>query len=253
MEIKNNKIISAVGKDFLAKIFSSWFFTGAILFFFGSGDAINAQMFQTVNVIVAIVLFLVFFAAQTAVRYFLDSDRTAPICVLASASLLAIEASMKVSSSFALLGFAALIFLAARYAYLAKLEIDVAPKLSLITAIGVAVIATVFVSAIVILRLLIYTAPNFDFGIFCNIYYNLKENFQPLSTCERDKLLSHFAVHFSPILYLLLPIYYIFPSEMTLQIAQVVLLMSGIIPLWLLMRKYNLNATVKLFLAIGYC
>lgn len=253
MGIKNNKIISAVGKDFLAKLFSSWFFSGAILFFFGSGDTISAQLFQSVNIFIAIILFLVFFAAQTGIRYFLDSNRTAPICVLASASLLAIEASMKVTSSFAILGFAALIFLAARYAYLAKLEIDVAPKTSLATAIGVAVISAVFVSAIVVLRLLIYTSPNFDFGIFCNIYYNLKESFQPLSTCERDKLLSHFAVHFSPILYLLLPIYYVFPSNITLQIAQVVLLMSGIIPLWLLMRKYNLNSTVKLFLAIAYC
>ena len=253
MRIKNNKIISAAGKDFLAKLFSSWFFSGAILFFFGSGDTISAQLFQSVNIFVAIILFLVFFAAQTGIRYFLDSDRTAPICVLASASLLAIEASMKVTSSFAILGFAALIFLAARYAYLAKLEIDVAPNTSLATAIGVAVISAVFVSAIVVLRLLIYTSPNFDFGIFCNIYYNLKESFQPLSTCERDKLLSHFAVHFSPILYLLLPIYYVFPSNITLQIAQVVLLMSGIIPLWLLMRKYNLNSTVKLFLAIAYC
>ena len=216
MRIKNNKIISAVGKDFLAKLFSSWFFSGAILFFFGSGDTISAQLFQSVNIFVAIILFLVFFAAQTGIRYFLDSDRTAPICVLASASLLAIEASMKVTSSFALLGFAALIFLAARYAYLKKLEIDVAPKTSLATAIGVAVISAVFVSAIVVLRLLIYTSPNFDFGIFCNIYYNLKESFQPLSTCERDKLLSHFAVHFSPILYLLLPIYYVFPSNITL-------------------------------------
>ena len=163
MRIKNNKIISAAGKDFLAKLFSSWFFSGAILFFFGSGDTISAQLFQSVNIFVAIILFLVFFAAQTGIRYFLDSDRTAPICVLASASLLAIEASMKVTSSFALLGFAALIFLAARYAYLKKLEIDVAPKTSLATAIGVAVISAVFVSAIVVLRLLIYTSPNFDF------------------------------------------------------------------------------------------
>ena len=61
MRIKNNRIISAVGKDFLAKLFSSWFFSGAILFFFGSGDTISAQLFQSVNIFVAIILFLVFF------------------------------------------------------------------------------------------------------------------------------------------------------------------------------------------------
>lgn len=252
MKIKENKVFSAIGKDFFPKLFSSWFFMGAILFFFGSGDTINAQLLQSVNLFVAIALFIVFFAAQTAVRYFFDSNKTAPICVLVSASLLAIEASMKVQNQYVILGFAALIFLAVRYAYLSKLKIDVAPKVSLATSISVAVIITVFMCAILILRVLIYTAPNFDFGIFCNIYYNLKESFLPLSTCERDTLLSHFAVHFSPILYLLLPIYYIFPSAITLQIAQVVLLASGIIPLWLLMKKYNINSTTRLFVAIAY-
>lgn len=253
MKIKENKIVSAISKDFLAKLFSSWFLMGAILFFFSTEDSINARLFQSINFFVALALFLVFFAAQTAIRYFFDSDKTVPICVLASASLLAIEASMKVQNQIAIIGFAVLIFLAARYAYLAKLEIDVEPKVGLITAIGMSLILTVFICAIVVMRVLIYTAPNFDFGIFCNIYYNLKESFQPLSTCERDTLLSHFAVHFSPILYLLVPIYYIFPSPITLQIAQVLLLMSGAIPLWLLMKKYKLNATIKMFLTIAYC
>ncbi len=253
MKIKENKIISAIGKDFLAKLFSSWFFMGAILFFFGSGDSIAATLFQSINFFVALALFIAFFAAQTAAEYFLNSGRTVPICVLASACFLAIEASMKVQNQYVILGFAVLIFLAARYAYLSGLEINLEPKLGLVTSIGVTVVLTVFICAIVVLRVLIYTAPNFDFGIFCNIYYNLKESFQPLSTCERDTLLSHFAVHFSPILYLLLPVYYIFPSAITLQIAQVVLLMSGVIPLWLLMKKYKLHTTVKLFLTVAYC
>lgn len=253
MKIKENKIFSAISKNFLAKLFSSWFFMGSVLMFFGSGDTISAQLLESVNLFVAIAVFIVFFAVQSAAEYFFKSEKTVPICVLASASLLAIEASMKVQSQYVILGFAVLVFLAARYAYLAKLEINVEPKVGLITSIGVAVIFTVFVCTIVVLRVLVYTAPNFDFGIFCNIYYNLKESFRPLSTCERDTLLSHFAVHFSPILYLLLPIYYIFPSAITLQIAQVVLLMSGVVPLWLLMKKYNVNATVKLFLSIAYC
>ena len=104
-----------------------------------------------------------------------------------------------------------------------------------------------------VLRYVNYSAPGFDFGIWVQMFHNMKTTLEPVTTVERNMTLSHFAVHFSPILYLLLPIYYVFPSNITLQIAQVVLLMSGIIPLWLLMRKYNLNSTVKLFLAIAYC
>ena len=65
----------------------------------------------------------------------------------------------------------------------------------------------------------------------------MAETFEPLSTCERDKILSHFAVHFSPIFYVLLPVYYIFPSAKTLFICQGVLAASGAIPLMLICKN----------------
>ena len=60
MKIKENKIFTAIGKDFLAKLFSSWFLMGAILFFFSTEDSINARIFQSINFFVALALFLVF-------------------------------------------------------------------------------------------------------------------------------------------------------------------------------------------------
>lgn len=252
MKIKSNKIISALGKDLIAKLFSSWFFMGSILFLFSSGSTIDAKLFQSVNLLIAAALFVVLFAAQTAVASLVDNEKTIPIFVLMSVSMLSIEAAMKVTDKFVILGFAAAIFLAARYAYLSGLEIKISSKCTGIVTACVVIAFTVLVCAIMVLRIKIYTAPNFDFGIFCNIFYNLKESFQPLATCERDKLLSHFAVHFSPILYLLLPIYYIFPYAETLNIAQVIILFSGIVPLLLIMKKYNLGNAVKMFLATAF-
>ena len=250
--IKENKIITELCRDFIAKLFSSWLFMGSILFLFSSGNTIDAKLFQSVNILVAAVLFLVFFAAQTAIRYFFNSDKIIPVFVLMSVSLMSVEASMKVTDKFVILGFVAAVFLAARYAYLSGLDMRITPKCTGIVTACAALLFTVFVSAIMALRVLTYTSPNFDFGIFCNVFYNLKESFQPLSICERDKLLSHFAVHFSPILYLLLPIYYIFPSELTLNISQVIILFSGIVPLWLIMNKYKLGNAVKMFTAIAF-
>ncbi len=252
MKIKNNKIISAIGKDFIAKLFSSWFFMGSILFLFSSGSTIDAKLFQSVNLLIAAALFVALFAAQTAIASLVDNEKTIPIFVLMSVSMLSIEAAMKVTDKFVILGFAAAVFLAARYAYLSGLEVKISSKCTGIVTACVVIAFTVFVCAIMVLRIKIYTAPNFDFGIFCNIFYNLKESFQPLATCERDKLLSHFAVHFSPILYLLLPIYYIFPYAETLNIAQVIILFSGIVPLLLIMKKYNLGNAVKMFLAAAF-
>ena len=69
-----------------------------------------------------------------------------------------------------------------------------------------------FVSAITVYRYLTYSSPNYDFGLFCNMFHNMKETGLPNITSERDMLLSHFAVHISPAYYLMLPFYMIFPS-----------------------------------------
>ncbi len=91
------------------------------------------------------------------------------------------------------------------------------------------------------LRYKTFAAPNFDFGIWCNMFYNMKETGLAMVTCERDMLLSHFAVHISPVYYLLLPFYCLFPSPLTLQIGQAVVLAAGVIPVYLLARHFKLS------------
>lgn len=91
-----------------------------------------------------------------------------------------------------------------------------------------------------VMRYLTFSAPNFDFGLFCNMFHNMSERFLPLVTSERDQLLSHFAVHISPIYYLLLPFYMLFPSPVTLQVCQALVLASGILPVYLLARHFRL-------------
>ena len=88
--IKENKIITELCRDFIAKLFSSWLFMGSILFLFSSGRTIDAKLFQSVNILVAAALFLVFFAAQTAIRYFFNSDKIIPVFVLMSVSLMSV-------------------------------------------------------------------------------------------------------------------------------------------------------------------
>src|SRR5699024_7070503 len=90
-----------------------------------------------------------------------------------------------------------------------------------------------FVGGFGVFRYLTYSAPNYDFGLFSQMFYYMKETFMPLTTSERGTLLSHFAIHVSPIFYLLLPGYLIFPNPMYLQIMQAVILASGVIPLYL--------------------
>ena len=108
------------------------------------------------------------------------------------------------------------------------------------------------IAAITCYRYLTFSSPNFDFGLFVNMFHNMKETGLPLSTAERDVLLSHFVVHISPIYYLLLPFYFIFPSPLTLQIGQAVVLASGVIPVVLLCRHFKLSGKVTMLVTLMY-
>ncbi|MBR6794555.1 MAG: DUF2079 domain-containing protein [Clostridia bacterium] len=90
-------------------------------------------------------------------------------------------------------------------------------------------------------RVLAHASPTYDFGIFSQMYYYMKETGIPFTTCERDGLLSHFHVHVSPIYYLFLPFYALFPSPITLQVCQALMLAISLIPLYLLARKKGLS------------
>ncbi len=116
-----------------------------------------------------------------------------------------------------------------------------------------AVGCAVFIGGLTSLRYLTYSTPNFDFGIFVNMFHNMSESLQPVTTCERDKLLSHFSVHVSPIYYLILPFYYIFPFAVTLQIAQAIIVTSAVIPLFLIARKRGLSPRAIAAVCIIFC
>ncbi len=90
-------------------------------------------------------------------------------------------------------------------------------------------------------RHLLYITPAFDFGIWVQMFHYMRKTLLPLTTLERGKLLSHFAVHFSPIYYLYLPFYALIPHALTLQIMQALTIISGMIPLYLICRKLKLN------------
>ncbi|MBP3701598.1 MAG: DUF2079 domain-containing protein, partial [Lachnospiraceae bacterium] len=105
-----------------------------------------------------------------------------------------------------------------------------------------------FVTAWTVGRIYSFHCPTYDFGIFSQMFYHLKESGMPMTTLERDGLLSHFAVHVSPIFYLLLPFYKLFPVPATLQVLQAAVLTSAVIPLWKLGKHHGLSPTSRMFL-----
>lgn len=119
-------------------------------------------------------------------------------------------------------------------------------------AIGLGLLSGGVIGIIGCLRYLEFATPNFDFGIFVNMFHRMKQTGLPLTTCERDVLMSHFGVHLSPVFYLLLPFYALFPSPLTLQIGQAVVLASGIVPIVLLCKHFNLSGKLTIFVSAIY-
>ncbi len=107
------------------------------------------------------------------------------------------------------------------------------------SAAVICAICIIFVCAVgyrTVMKCLIFETPNFDHGLFVHMFRNICKTFAPVTTCERDRLLSHFDVHMSPILYILTPIFKIFPADITLELCQVFILASSCIPALLICR-----------------
>lgn len=127
------------------------------------------------------------------------------------------------------------------------LQSDSSKTCRTVTAV-LAVLFFLFVSIWTVSRVFSFSTPTYDFGIFSQMFYNMKACGLPLTTLERDGLLSHFYVHVSPIYYLLLPFYCLFPKPATLQILQAAVLASAVIPLWLIGKRHGLCPVIRTLL-----
>lgn len=124
-------------------------------------------------------------------------------------------------------------------------------QLWIITAVfGVLIFA--FVGSTTVLRYVTYSNTTFDFGIFAQMYEYMKQKGVMDTTVERNYLLSHFGVHFSPVFYLGLPIYFIFSSPITVQLIQALMIALPLIPIVLLCRHYKLSNWITFAVLILY-
>lgn len=121
-------------------------------------------------------------------------------------------------------------------------------KACLWVTVGLTVLFFLFVSVWTVCRVYSFSTPTYDFGIFSQMFYHMKESGLPMTTLERDGLMSHFMVHMSPIWYLLLPFYLLVPSPVTLQVLQAAVMASAVIPLWRIGKDHGLSGVQRMLL-----
>ncbi|MBR6772549.1 MAG: DUF2079 domain-containing protein [Clostridia bacterium] len=241
--MKKRRFGTLLGSVF-ARLVSSWFCGTALTLIVFPGDASYVE-YSIENlrftVIAAICAFFVFSAADV---FFARGRLKAPPdfwALFGSVFALACVSSYKFMSIFFAVGcFSAVVavfFLCFSENRLMLREPRIGKKSSLLIIGGTAAIVFGFVCAVCLVRYRAYYAPTYDFGIFANLFENMLSTGLPNTTCERDGLLSHFAVHISPVFYLILPLYALCPRPETLLVIQTAAVVSGCIPVWLLARK----------------
>lgn len=171
--------------------------------------------------------------------------------LVGSGMLYAISAVAAESDVYFAFGCSAAVALLLCYCNIEQTRAELKRKELWIAAVIMMVLFTFLVGGTGCLHYLNYWTPCYDFGIFSQMFHYMKETGLPLVTCERDGLLSHFAVHVSPIYYLLLPIFWLIPSPCTLLVMQALVVASGAVPLILICRQHKLsNLTALLFASV---
>jgi len=97
-----------------------------------------------------------------------------------------------------------------------------------------------------------FSEATFDLGIFTQMFEMMAKTGLPLTTVERGRELTHFAVHFSPFFYLLLPGYMLFRSPLYLFVVQAFGVSLGAIPVYRIGKALKLSPLSSLFCSLVY-
>lgn len=260
-ENRSIKLFSACGIPRLIAVFF-WFAGIDIIVLRNSGiKAVpNWQDFISgVPVIALILRTVIAFALLTLIRFLIrkkdNPELSDSIALFTGSVFFACCALYKNESFYLTCGVLLICIVFAAYAA-GRTDLSVFDKFSfksaaVITAV-IAAAVTAFICIISVCRHMTYDTACFDMGIFAQMFHSMKTEFTVNTTCERDYLLSHFNVHPSVILYVLLPFYALFPSVKTLVIAQAVLCISGVIPVVLIARNHGFKGFFTVLISIVY-
>ncbi len=132
-------------------------------------------------------------------------------------------------------------------------DIVISTRTMIIIIAAAAVLLAGFIGVTAVYRYLTYNVPNYDGGLFFQMFYYMKNHLTMQTTLERDTLMSHMNVHVSPVFWLLFPIYYVFPYNQTVQICQGIVLASAVIPLSMICIRRNISKFKTALLCVIYC
>lgn len=210
------------------------------------------------GMIILTLLWLALFIVLLIIQHFIKTIRFQYILLLINTTLFGLVNVSKQPGNIIFNIIISLIVLYVFYYILLKKNIfsidslEISPRKSKVILVSGFLCYVTVIGGITIIKYINYQQSMFDTSIFCQMFYYMSKWGLPFTTVERQRLMSHFAVHFSPIYYLLLPGFMIFKSAIYLTIAKTLLMASGVFPLYKLCKKKGLTNLLSVMLSISY-
>lgn len=216
----------------------------------------NALFFKKTAFLPFILCLLGFHFALSVIFTFVNSLKVERLLLLVSFSAYALLTAWETEAIWYGFGMSLILLVICVYVFkdghAPALRRDIKKPFLIVAVCAAALYFALFVGFMTVGRYLTFATPNYDFGIFSQMFFYMKKTLLPLATSERDMLLSHFSVHISPIFYLFLPFYAVFPSPVTLMVCQAVMLASGVIPVVMISKKLGLSNKAAAAFALIY-
>ncbi len=234
--------------QYILRLIAAWLFGAAAASFASAEQATSTPVLKAYC---AVALFVVT-AVVFILTCFIKNDKKAYILLIAAAEIFCISVPLKEPnlSVPVCIGLCLILGAAVAYSDIRDISLRIGNRAVYITVTVLLIALTVYIGAACIVRYDNYEIKGYDHGLFDQMFYYMKNTGLADTTFERNRLMSHFQVHFSPVFYLILPFYMVFPSSQALLVINGLILISGIVPLMFLCKNYKLsNIATVLFCA----
>lgn len=238
----------------VVRIIMAWILTSLCFFIKSDVDFATptyADGINTVMFICYVILFLVAFCALSLFKAFTWVETFGPTILLTIYGIMSVQSETELSYVFGLMVMLAISIMYAINKTRTFVEIE---KKAFVVSLYV-ISALFYMGAVgttCIFRYLSFNNDNESFAAIVQMFSNMKNDFVAYTSLNTGNNLAYFLTEFSPVYYLFLPFYMIFSSPITLLVLQVLTIISGLIPVYLLCRHYNLSKSATCAFAIVY-
>ena len=217
----------------IAAFMAAFFMISAMFMRFAPVSYTELQYVESIQALVFVGAILLMTAALMGLVFLLKAERVLPTALVVSVTLFCAflqkggDRNIWIGLGSAVVVYLTCIWIFRRFkAPFSKLKVNRTAAFSVVTALFVIFVG--YMSLMGVSRFYSFTYDTFDFGIFAQMFDYMKYTGLPYTTVERGSLLSHFAVHFSPFFYLLLPGYFVFSTPAYLCVMQTLFVGLGV-------------------------